>query len=252
MKPAARTARPHEIAVNKRTPAHQVVATKQGWHLTVSTAEAAGGFRGWHTRGYLPHFDKPGLVQMVTYRLDDAMPHERRAEWETIFLLEDEREKFRKIEAYLDAGYGSCLLRRTEVAELVEENLLHGDGDRYRLLAWVIMPNHVHVLFETTRLPLGKVLHGWKSYTAHRIAETLGTPGTIWQPDYFDRYLRDQEHFNRAVRYIERNPVKAGLASTPEEWRWSSAHRRTNRPSADVAYRPETNPLNRPDDYRAK
>jgi putative transposase len=238
--------------MHNRKPANQVVADKRRWHLGASDPEAAAGFRGWHTRGYLPHFDKPGLVQMVTYRLADALPRELRAEWESLLTLEDEREKHRRIEAYLDAGHGSCLLRRADVASIVQENLLHGDGRRYRLIAWVIMPNHVHTLFEITDVPLDRILHGWKSYTAHRISETLGSTGTIWQPDYFDRYMRDREHFDRSLRYIERNPVKAGLVAGPEEWPWSSARWRSQLPTAETAYRPETNPLNHPDEYRAK
>lgn len=121
--------------MHNRKPAKQVVADKRRWHLSASDSEAAAGFRGWHTRGYLPHFDKPGLVQMVTYRLVDAMPRERRAEWESVLELKDKREKHRRIEAYLDAGHGSCILRQARVAAIVQENLLHGDGRRYRLLA---------------------------------------------------------------------------------------------------------------------
>ncbi len=238
--------------MNNQKPATQVVADKRCWHLGVSSQEVAAGFRGWHTRGYLPHFDKPGLVQMVTYRLADAMPRERRAEWESFLELKDEREKHRRIEAYLDAGHGACILRQAGVAAIVQENLLHGDGRCYRLLVWVIMPNHVHTLFETTVVPLDKILHGWKSYTAHRIGELLGSTGTIWQTDYFDRYVRDREHFDLAVRYIAGNPVKAGLVAEPEDWPWSSVRWRANQPSDDVAYRPETNPLNHPDEYRAK
>lgn len=238
--------------MNNRKPATQVVADKRCWHLGVSSREVATGFRGWHTRGYLPRFDKPGLVQMVTYRLADAMPRERRAEWESFLELKDESEKHRRIEAYLDAGHGSCILRQVIAAAIVQGNLLHGDGLRYRLLAWVIMPNHVYTLFETTVVPVDKILHAWKSYTAHRIGELLGSTGTIWQPDYFDRHIRDREHFDRAVRYIEHNPVKPGLVAAPEEWPWSSARWRKDRPADDVAYRPETNPLNHPDEYRAK
>lgn len=239
-----------DSTMNRRTPARRVVAENRQWHLPLPEEEAAQGFRGWHTRGYLPHFDKPGLVQMITYRLRDAMPRDKRSEWEAMLSLKDEREKFIKIEAYLDAGHGSCLCRRPDVAEIVEDNLLHGDGDRYRLLAWVIMPNHVHVLIEVTRLPLDKVVHGWKSYTAHRIARVRGIGGAVWQPDYFDRYIRNEEHFHRAVRYIERNPAKAGMVDNAEDWRWSSLHQRARLESGEPVYRPETNPINRRDEHQ--
>ena len=102
---------------------------------------------------------------MITYRLQDAMPANRRHEWQKILTLDDERQRRINIEAYLDKGYGECQLRKPEIATLVEENLLHFDGSHYRLLAWVVMPNHVHTLIETFQMPLAEILHGWKSYT---------------------------------------------------------------------------------------
>jgi REP element-mobilizing transposase RayT len=73
---------------------------------------------------------------------------------------------------------------------------LHFDGQRYRLLAWVVMPNHVHVLIETmTGHTLAAVLHSWKSYTAKEANRLLGRTGDFWQPEYFDRFIRDDRHF---------------------------------------------------------
>jgi REP element-mobilizing transposase RayT len=204
-------------------PARQVVAEKREWHHQLSPAEKAAGFKGWNSRGYLPHFDAPGVQQFISYRLCDAMPAERRSEWEHLLTIEDERDRFRKIEGYLDKGLGSCALRLPAIAEIVQENLWFHDAKSYRLLAWVIMPNHVHVLTEMWK-PLRVVLRGWKSYTATRANETLGKIGTsFWQDDYFDRYIRDEDHYRRVVNYIENNAVKAGLVSAPADWPWSSA-----------------------------
>ena len=86
----------------------------------MSADEAKLGFRGWHSRGYLPHFDVPGVRQMITYRLADAMPASRRQEWEALLAIEDERERCIEIEAYLDAGHGECHLRRPEIAAVVQ------------------------------------------------------------------------------------------------------------------------------------
>ena len=200
----------------------QLIQNKRAWTEPLSADEEKLGFRGWRSRGYLPHFDVPGVRQMITYRLADAMPASRRHEWSRLLSIEDERERRIKIEAYLDAGHGECRLRQPEIAALVQENLLHFDGTRYRLLAWVVMPNHVHTLIEISQTPLAEILHGWKSYTGKAANRLLERTGDFWQPEYFDRYIRDEEHLGKAVRYIENNPVKAGLVKLPEEWRFGS------------------------------
>jgi len=207
----------------RKTPAHQVVAEKREWHHQPSAEERAEGFKGWYSRGYPPHFDAPGTWQFVTYRLADSIPAELRHEWEEAMKLEDDREKFRRMELMLDRGLGACPLRRTRVARMVQDNLWFHDGKAYRLLAWVVMPNHIHVLAEMWK-PLGAVLRNWKSYTGSEANKLLDRVGeTFWQGDYFDRYIRDRAHYRKVVRYIENNPVKAGLAREPAQWRWSSA-----------------------------
>jgi putative DNA methylase len=70
---------------------------------------------------------------------------------------------------------------------------------------------------------LFQIVHSWKSYTAHRIRKLTGVTGRIWQPEYWDRFIRDDEHFVAAAEYIENNPVLAGLVDSPELWVWSSA-----------------------------
>jgi hypothetical protein len=122
----------------------EFIREKREWTEPLSKQEESLGFRGWHSRGYLPHFDARGVLQMITYRLHDAMPASRRHEWAELLKIEDERERRIKIEEYLDAGHGECHLRQQKIASVIQENLLRFDGIRYRLLAWVIMPNHVH------------------------------------------------------------------------------------------------------------
>jgi REP element-mobilizing transposase RayT len=185
--------------------------------------------RGWHTRGYLPHFDSAGVTQMVTYRLDDALPTDVIARCGQEARNEADRRK--RLEAYLDAGLGSCALRRPEAAQLVVENWKHFDGTRYFLRAWVVMPNHVHVMI-TQQLgwPLDRVVHGWKSFTAHEINRLVKRSGRLWEPDYWDRGIRDERHNRAAVAYIHNNPVKAGLTACAEGWPWSSAHELINEP----------------------
>jgi len=186
--------------------------------------ESRLGSKGWYTRGYLPHYDKPGTLQMVTFRLADAMPASRRHEWEALLKIEDDREQRTKLEAYLDLGHGDCVLKQRRAAAAVEEVLLRCDGERYRLAAWVIMPNHVHALVELWTMPLGALLKAWKGTSAHAVNLVLGRSGTLWQRDYWDRYIRDEEHFRKARHYIESNPVKARLACMAAEWAHSSAN----------------------------
>jgi REP element-mobilizing transposase RayT len=202
----------------------KLIDGKRRWTEPLTPEETAKGFKGWYSSKYLPHFDSPGAQQYLTYRLADSLPAERLGEWATILAIEDKLERQRQLERYLDVGYGACHLRDRRVAQVVQENLWHCDGVQYRLLAWVIMPNHIHALIEVWEAPLGKILQGWKSYTAKEANKILSRDGTFWQDDYFDRYIRDEEHYRRAVRYIESNPVKAGLVRLASEWPWSSAH----------------------------
>ena len=190
----------------------------------------------WHSRGFLPHFDQSRLVQALTFRLYDAVPDDVVQSWkqqlawiENLPAADPREVTLRKLIAqYEDAGYGACWLRDPRIAALVEEALLHFDGQRYRLIAWCVMPNHVHGLIETwENWPLANIVHSWKSYTAHEANQALGRSGTFWFREYHDRFIRDERHLANAVEYIERNPVKAGLVGAPEEWRWSSARRRS-------------------------
>ena len=89
------------------------------------------------------------------------------------------------------------------------------------------MPNHVHILAATNaRHELGDIVRSWKTFTAHRINETLARTGSVWAPDYFDRYVRDQRQYDAAKRYIEMNPVAAGLCAVAADWPYSSASRK--------------------------
>ena len=96
--------------------------------------------KGWHFRGYLPHFDSPEIVQFVTFGLADSLPK--------VMALHHREDAVHSVERELDAGYGACWLGRADVASVVEAALMHFDGERYRLLSWCVMPNHVHAVIE--------------------------------------------------------------------------------------------------------
>lgn len=181
--------------------------------------------RGRYTRGYLPHYDTDERPQMSTYRLADALP--RDVALELVERHRDDDERRAKFEELLDRGYGSCVLREPRFAEIVIENWKHHDGVKYRLLDWVVMPNHAHVTYDRPVVSMEEIVHSWKSYTSNRIKGLLGTLGDgepLWLVEYFDRFSRDRFHWFNMVNYIWLNPVKAGLVDDPFDWPWSSIH----------------------------
>lgn len=180
--------------------------------------------KGWHSRGYLPHFDSPEALQFVTFRLVDSLPAEaiEKLRLNTAPISDSDRD------ALLDAGMGNCWLRQPEIAQIVEDALLHFDGTRYRLIAWTVMPNHVHALIETHGdFPLGPIVSSWKRFSARLANRVLGRAGPFWQDDYWDTYIRNERHFDSTVGYIENNAVKAGLAREVADWPWTHRRHRT-------------------------
>jgi REP element-mobilizing transposase RayT len=213
-----------------------VVKGKRLWSPPPKTENSKQGFRGWHERGYLPHRDEPGLTQFVTFHLADSFPQSLRSEWEHFAKIEDDREKRKLLEAYLDKGRGECHLHRPEIARLIEDNFRQFSGEcrgsqnrapgisaRYELRAWVIMPNHVHVLFKVGTVSMAKIVGAWKKHTGRLANKRLGKRGAFWAEDYFDTYMRDAEHERKTVHYIDDNPTKAKLVLDPKDWPWSSA-----------------------------
>ena len=186
-------------------------------------------------RGHLPHWEGEGATYFVTFRLADSLPTsvlERiQAEKRSIIrtadqlrraLSPDERRKLQRlsspiVEGFLDKGLGACHLRNPLLANEVADTIRHFDEQRYRLFAWCVMPNHVHVVFKTfPGSKLSTIIHSWKSYTAKIANRILGTAGPFWQREYYDHLIRDQGELERAIRYVAQNPEKAELTG----WRW--------------------------------
>lgn len=121
----------------------------------------------------------------------------------------------------MDQGHGCCALQTPEAAECVVETWKRFAPERYDLIAWVVMPNHVHILIRVHEgWSLGKIIQSWKSYTGSRLKAAHGVG---WQRDYWDRFIRNEEHFFATVKYIHENPVKAKLVISAQDWQWSSA-----------------------------
>ncbi|MFZ1699993.1 MAG: transposase [Pyrinomonadaceae bacterium] len=129
------------------------------------------------------------------------------------------------MEYYLDQNYGAGHLCDRRIATILQETLLTWDADRYRLISWVIMPNHGHILLTPmVGVKVADIMHSIKSYTAHEANRVLNRKGKFWAKEYFDRYIRDSRHFASTIAYIENNPVKARQCDSPEQWPYSSAY----------------------------
>jgi len=133
---------------------------------------------GWKSRGYIPHYDGEGVIQHVTVHLADSLPKSAIDRLEdTIKSMPDAQRKIerrKRLHDWVDAGYGSCVLRTPEIAEMTQNTFLHFDKERYHLHAWVVMPNHFHVLVQPINgWTLSKIVASWKKFTARKIGDYL-------------------------------------------------------------------------------
>ena len=204
---------------------------------------------GTHTRGYLPHVKREGARYFVTFRLADSLPKEvllkikgKRATRLAALngsgtakpkdspgpaidsIKQIERDYFCDLEDYLDKGEGQCWLRRPDIARIVCEALKFFDVKRYDLKAWVVMPNHVHVVFwPMPNQTVSQIVQSWKRYSAREANKVLQLTGeAFWQPEPFDHWIRNDAEYARFCSYVVHNPVKARLCRMVEEWPWSS------------------------------
>jgi hypothetical protein len=162
----------------------------------------------------LPHWESANGIYFVTFRLADSMPQQvlRQLRQDALGKVQGTKDFSERLESYLDSGVGSCYLKEFGVAEIVAGSLAQFDGARYNLLAWCIMPNHVHVVFQLRDGNLlHTVVHGWKSYTSLQINRHLSRRGALWQREYYDHLLRGGDQLQRAIRYTAENPRLAGL-----------------------------------------
>ncbi|HEX3658305.1 MAG TPA: transposase [Pirellulales bacterium] len=187
----------------------------------------------------LPHWGQAGAIAFVTWRTVDSMPKkvldewrgdrqrwlkahgvdDRKPDWRQLLdqLDPDIRKEFldtqwNRWHDALDACHGACVLRRPKLAEVVGKSLRHFDGDRYLLLDYVVMPNHLHLLasFPNESAMLSQC-ESWKHYTARQINRGLGETSHFWQSDAFDHLVRSEKQFEFLRRYIAANPERAKL-----------------------------------------
>ncbi|MDP9268458.1 MAG: transposase [Acidobacteriota bacterium] len=156
-------------------------------------------------RGRLPHWEVESGTYFVTFRLHDSIPSHVVAQMKerlTQLGVRDDRELTKKlnlqIDRYVDRGTGACYLRNPAVALIVHDSIQNLDGQMYRLMAWAVMPNHIHLVFRL--LPgrtLAKATQSLKSFTSKRANTILGRSGVFWQREYYDRSPRNARELNR-------------------------------------------------------
>ena len=190
---------------------------------------------GWHSRGYLPHFDAAGMVQHIVLCTANSVPIK------ALSVIKGETVSARRsrIDVALDQSQSGFVFNDQEAAYIMAHALKHFCGSRYDLLAWCVMPNHVHVVLVI--LPnhrLGQIVRSWKTFVTWEVNNRHKSEGSIFFKDYFDRYMRNGSQTERAIAYVENNPVVANLCNEPSLWRWSSAFERAKGWQPNVANLP--------------
>lgn len=198
-------------------------------------------------RRKLPHFQPPGATLFVTCRLAGSIPQAVREQLEAeavartkrmsqindldaraVRLEQEHKRRFGAWDNVLDrADSGPVWLQQPAIARIVTASLHHRDGQTYALDAYCIMPNHVHIVLTPLEKPDGTyyalqaIMHAFKRHTARQANKLLRREGQFWQHESYDHVVRDPQEWERIVRYVLNNPVKAGLAGSWEDWAWT-------------------------------
>ena len=175
----------------------------------------------------LPHWTRNNAVYWVTFRMADSIPHDKLRQWNiyrdrwmtlnptpwSSWQKMEYQERFgNQIEDWMDAGFGSCALKKPACRKEVVNCILRFHGERHQLHHAVVMPNHVHLIIEPfLHYRLSAILGGMKSASARACNTLLQTSGTFWMQESYDHIIRSQGEFRHYWAYIEQNPIKARL-----------------------------------------
>jgi putative transposase len=172
----------------------------------------------------LPHWQPEGRDLFLTWRLSGTLPAKVMAALRAS-KTKEMGKRFREYDQELDRGSsGPLWLKDPQLASVVVKEIESvAERGLCHLHAWVVMPNHVHLMIEP-RAPTAKITQALKGSTARQANLLLGRTGKyFWQDESFDHWIRDETEFAKVKKYVERNPVAAGLVAEPAEWPWSSA-----------------------------
>jgi type I restriction enzyme R subunit/putative DNA methylase len=171
-------------------------------------------------RAYLPHWHPENAAIFLTWRLYGSTPAPQPE-----FLRMPPGKRFAAEDRALVSAAGPHHMKNSEIAQAVVSAIKYGaDPLRlYDLCAWVVMSNHVHMLIEP-HVELSRITESINRCSAREANKILGLTGQpFWQIESYDHWARTSEEFDNIVRYIEFNPVKAGLVENPEDYPWSGA-----------------------------
>lgn len=204
----------------------------------------------------LPHWDVPGAAYFVTSCLEGSIPARGLLDIDAYRKSVQQRLRppqrtaeewaadqwklgFARTDRWLDEEPAVRHLQDERLAHCVMKALYHFAQVRYDLLAFVVMPSHIHWVFQPREewvrtlenergdaTPRQRIIRSINRFTARECNKILGRSGTFWQHEPYDHWVRSPEELERIIQYVEGNPVKAGLVSLPEEWRFSSARYR--------------------------
>lgn len=198
-------------------------------------------------RRNLPHVQPPGASFFVTFRLAGSLPQslvtqwkrerewlshlkEHNASYHELVKLNFERVWFAKFESILDStSCGPVWLRQPTVAAIVADSIRYRDGKKFRLDAFTIMPNHVHLLIKPLQTSLddldyyslASIMQSLKGYTAYKCNHLLGRAGEFWAHESYDHYVRSEQEWWRIRHYVVKNPVKAKYVENWRDWEWN-------------------------------
>ncbi|MBL9189773.1 MAG: transposase [Opitutaceae bacterium] len=183
------------------------------------------------TRGRLPHWEVERGRYFVTVRCHDSLPREvvsrldeiqkslQRVTASSREFLQMQRQYFRTMEKFLDAGGGSARLREPQAAAALVAQIQALSAEGIDVPHFTIMPNHWHAMLAPAgdaSINLHGVMTRLKGRTARAVNLAVGRSGTLWQREWFDRWMRDDAEWVRCVDYVRQNPVKAGIV---RDWR---------------------------------
>jgi putative transposase len=191
----------------------------------------------------LPHMFDIRKPVFITYRLKFTLPavvmkelNQRKTEWLNLnqkLDAESKKQRIKHREATFFDWYDKLIaqssetpqiLHQREITDIITESFRYFDNQHYTLMAYCVMPNHVHVLIHPLLQESGEIYscphitYTWKRYSANQINRVLKRSGSLWQQESYDHMVRDERELSQVLEYIIQNPVMAGLVNKWDEW----------------------------------
>ncbi len=189
-------------------------------------------------RRHLPHLYLPNAVYFITFRLAGSLPYHAIEELQEKSRLQKKHKiSFVDFDRALEKTIGDVgWLAHAAIADMIAEAIRFQDGKEFRLVAFCIMPNHVHLVIglgdcdmlghvrqvsNLSNKTMSEIMHSLKRYTARKANKILMRSGPFWQDESYDHVIKDDAELERIINYVVYNPVKAGLVKNWRDWKWN-------------------------------